>query len=130
MKAYDSKSWDFILHCLSCFGAPFQYVNWIRECISSPSYSISLNGSLVHGKKGLRQGDPISPYLFVLTMEILSLLLEENTYGNPSFDFHSKCANLKLNHLCFADDLLIFLAATRAVSESTGLEVPLGTRPV
>jgi hypothetical protein len=115
MKAYDSISWDFILHCLSCFGAPFQYVNWIRECISSPSYSIFLNGSLVgyfHGRKGLRQGDPISPYLFVLAMEILSLLLEENTYGNPSFGFIPKCANLKLNHLCFADDLLIFSAAT------------------
>jgi hypothetical protein len=115
MKAYDSISWDFILHYISCFGAPFQYVNWIRECISSPSYSISLNGSLVgyfHGRKGLRQGDPISPYLFVLAMEILSLLLEENTYGNPSFGFHPKCANLKLNHLCFADDLLIFSATT------------------
>jgi hypothetical protein len=59
-------------------------------------------------------------------MEILFLLLEENTYGNPSFDFHPKCANLKLNHLCFADDLLIFLAATRAVSEPIGLEVPPG----
>jgi hypothetical protein len=45
-------------------------------------------------------------------MEILSLLLEENTYGNPSFGFIPKCANLKLNHLCFADDLLIFSAAT------------------
>jgi len=115
MKAYDSISWDFILHYISCFGAPSQYVNWIRECISSPSYSISLNGSLVgyfHGRKGLRQGDPISPYLFVLAMEILSLLLEENTYGNPSFGFHPKCANLKLNHLCFADDLLIFSATT------------------
>lgn len=46
MKAYDSISWEFILHCLRCFGAPMKFVAWIRECISTPSYSIALNGSL------------------------------------------------------------------------------------
>lgn len=47
VKAYDSISWSFILHCLHCFGAPIRYVSWVKECISSPSYSLSLNGSLV-----------------------------------------------------------------------------------
>jgi hypothetical protein len=47
MKAYDSVSWDFILHCLICFGAPSKFVGWIKECISSPSYSSALNGTLV-----------------------------------------------------------------------------------
>jgi hypothetical protein len=46
MKAYDSVSWRFILHCLSCFGAPKKYVTWVRACISSPSFSIALNGFL------------------------------------------------------------------------------------
>lgn len=114
MKAYDSVSWSFILHCLHCFGAPPKFILWVKECISSPSFSISLNGSLVgyfQGKKGLRQGDPISPYLFVIAMEFLSLLLEEAGQGENGFMFHPKCLKLKLNHLCFADDLLIFSAA-------------------
>jgi hypothetical protein len=53
--------WDYILYCLKCFGAPARYVSWIKECITSPSFTIVLNGTLVgyfHGRKGLRQGDP------------------------------------------------------------------------
>jgi hypothetical protein len=116
MKAYDSLSWEYILHYLHCFGAPFRYIAWIRECITSPSFSIALNGTLVgyfKGRKGLRQGDPISPYLFVLTMKGLSLLLEEAA-SKSLFSYHPKCSVIKLSHLCFADNLLIFFAATLA----------------
>jgi hypothetical protein len=115
MKAYDSLNWEYILHCLKCLGAPARFISWIRECITSPSFTIALNGSLVgyfHGKKGLRQGDPISPYLFVIAMEGLSLLLGDAVSSNSQFDFHPRCRELKLNHLCFADDLLIFSAAS------------------
>jgi hypothetical protein len=114
MKAYDSVSWKFILHCLSCFGAPRKYVAWVRACIFSPSFSIALNGYLVgniQGRKGLRQGDPISPYLFVLAMEVLSRLLAEASMDVESFRFHPKCRKLKLTHLCFTDDFLIFSTA-------------------
>jgi hypothetical protein len=47
VKAYDSVSWDFIIYCLSCFGAPPKFVGWVKTCISTPSFSIALNGSLV-----------------------------------------------------------------------------------
>lgn len=86
-----------------------------RECITSPSLSIALNGTLVgyfHGWKGLRKGDPISLYLFVLAMEGLSLLLGEAACFNPHFGWNPKCSVLKINHLCFADDLLIFSAVS------------------
>jgi hypothetical protein len=92
-----------------------RFVNWVRECISSPQFTIALNGSLVGcfpGKKGLKQGDPISPYLFVIAMEVLSLLLDESAANNPRFGFHPKCQSLGLTHLCFADDLLIVSATT------------------
>jgi hypothetical protein len=115
MKAYDSVSWAFILHCLRCFGAPLRFVKWIKECISSPCFTIAMNGSLVGfflGRKGLRQGDPISPYLFVIAMEMFSLLLTEAATIDPRFGFHPKCHSLGLTHLCFADDLLIVSAAT------------------
>jgi hypothetical protein len=115
MKAYDSVNWNFILHSLACFGFPAQFVSWIRECITSPRFSVALNGSLVgyfEGRKGLRQGDPLSPYLFVIAMEILSRLLSDYVDRNAGFSFHHKCSGVNLTHLCFADDLLIFSEAS------------------
>lgn len=60
------------------------------------------------GKRGLRQGDPLSPYLFTLVMEIFNLLLKKNIENSPNFKFHSRCKFQKITHLCFADDLLMF----------------------
>jgi len=115
MKACDSLNWYYILHCLACCGAPSSNIGWIREFITTPSFSIALNGSLVgyfQGKKGLRQGDLISPYLFVLAMEGFTLLLEDMAQSNPLFCFHPKCSPNQLTHLSFADDLFIFSAAS------------------
>jgi hypothetical protein len=85
--------------------------NWIKMRITSPRFTISLNGTLVgcfKGGKGLRQGDPLSPYLFVLSMEVFSRLMEEYTIKGSGFKFHYRCSRMNLTHLCFADDLLLF----------------------
>lgn len=110
MKAYDSVSLDFIIDVLYTLNTPPHLIAWIRACITTPRFSISINGSLegyFERKRGLRQGDPLSLYLFVLAMEVLSKLL-----SGPSsllgYKFHYRCAKLNLNHLCFADDILIF----------------------
>lgn len=85
-------------------------IGWIRKCITSAFFSISLNGKM-HGfykcKRGLRQRDPISPYLFVLAMEYLSRSIKATT-SNPCFKFHPKCEKIGLTHLSFADDIMIF----------------------
>ncbi|CAA7034489.1 unnamed protein product [Microthlaspi erraticum] len=60
------------------------------------------------GKTGLRQGDPLSPILFLMIMNVLSLMLNKAA-TEGSFDYHPGCEDLQLTHLCFADDLLIFL---------------------
>ena len=60
---------------------------------------------------GIIQGDPLSPYLFVLVMEVFSRMLQSAISSSSAFRFHSKCEALKLTHLFFADGLILFSSA-------------------
>ncbi|XP_071700523.1 uncharacterized protein [Rutidosis leptorrhynchoides] len=80
-------------------------------CISSPSFTVSVNGDqygYFKGQRGLRQGDPLSPYLFTLVMEVLNLCIKRQIKEKGDFKFHPGCKRQKLTHLCFADDLILF----------------------
>ncbi|GJR13403.1 putative RNA-directed DNA polymerase [Tanacetum coccineum] len=110
-KAYDTVDWSFLRQCLVHFGFPLKMVNWIMSCMSSPSFSVNVNGDLLgyfKGRRGLQQGDPLSPYLFTLVMEVLSLMISRQIELNDKFKYHWRCGKVKLTHLCFADDLMIF----------------------
>lgn len=102
------------MHCLTCFGLPLTYVHWVRECIKNSRFSIAVNGTLVgyfEGAKGLRQGDPLSSYLFVVAMEVFTWIMNEVAKNRILFNFHPRCSKLQITHLSFADDLLVFAAA-------------------
>lgn len=114
-KAFDTLSWDFLIKLLQAQDFPPLFVTWIQECITSPRFSIAINGELAGffpGKKGLRQGDSISPYLFILAMEALSHLLEE-AVASGQIRLHPNCLEPKVTHLLFADDLLVFSDGSR-----------------
>ncbi|XP_039052012.1 uncharacterized protein LOC120193638 [Hibiscus syriacus] len=89
---------------------PISFITWIETCFTQARYSISFNGSLIgyfKGTRGLRQGDPLSPTLFVLAMHVLSKMLNLAA-AKGVFGYHPKCKRIGLTHLSFADDLMIF----------------------
>ena len=113
-KAYDHINWDFLLTVLQKMGFGEKWAGWIRWCISTTSFSVLINGSpagFFQSTRGLRQGDTISPYLFVLGMEALSCLINRAVRGG----FLTGCRlrgrggnGIQVSHLLFADDTLVF----------------------
>ncbi|GKC33961.1 hypothetical protein Tco_1046345 [Tanacetum coccineum] len=110
-KAYDTVDWEFLRRILHGFGFHARMIAWIMECVTNTSYFICVNGSLhgyFRGKRGLHQGDPLSPYLFTLVMEVLTLMLQRRVHESQVFTYHRFCSKLELVNLCFADDLFLF----------------------
>ncbi|GJS00381.1 RNA-directed DNA polymerase, eukaryota [Tanacetum coccineum] len=105
-KAFDTVKWDFLLDTLQAFGFGQKWCNWINGCLQSATGSVLVNGSPsseFQFFRGLKQGDPISPFLFILIMESLHLsfsrVINEGLFKgiaiNPSFS---------ISHLFYADD--------------------------
>ena len=111
LKAFDTVNWAFLFKVMQHLKFPSMFINWIKECICSPKFSLNINGELTGffgSSGGLRQGDPVSACLFVIIMEALSRLLNHRILQRSNFVYHWRCSKTKLSHLCFADDILLF----------------------
>lgn len=109
-KAYDTVDWGFLTNMMIELGFPAHFINLVYACMRTAKFSINVNSKpegFFSGRRGIRQRDPFSPYLFVLVIEYLSRLLVELD-SDPQFRYHAKCKALKLTHLSFADDLMMF----------------------
>jgi hypothetical protein len=119
-KAYDHVNWSFLLYLLEMCGFSLKWRRWIHYCISMVRFSILINGSpegFFGSSRGLRQGDSLSPLLFVIVMEALSRMMNKAVEGGvlSSFQVGSRDQSMvHVSHLLFADDTLIFSDANPA----------------
>nr|XP_016434202.1 PREDICTED: uncharacterized protein LOC107760632 [Nicotiana tabacum] len=113
-KTYDSMSWDFIYDVLRKFEFSDSWILIIHNLFSNVWYSIIVNDTrqgFFSSSRELKQGDPLSPSLFIIVVEVLSRSLN-CLYRNPNFIPFSNHANVpKINHLAYAYDIIIFCSS-------------------
>ncbi|WMV26179.1 hypothetical protein MTR67_019564 [Solanum verrucosum] len=116
-KAYDHVNWEFILSMLSQMGFGGSWTSWIKFCISTVKFSILINESpegFFNAHRGIRQGDPLSPFLFIIAMEGLNNMLNiaKITGRIQGFEVSKVAENsVEITHLQYVDDTLIFCGA-------------------
>jgi hypothetical protein len=135
-KAYDRVEWSFLENIMYKLGFAEQWILLVMICIQSVTYFVLLNGEphgLITPSRGLRQGDPLSPYLFLLCAEGLSSLLRKADLDNTLHGVSVCRGGPKVSHLLFTNDSLIFCEATRIECARLGAlldmyEVALGQK--
>lgn len=99
-KAYHHVNLDCLYFLLENMGFGSRWIRWMRACTSMVRFSVIVNGSLIgffDSTRGLRQGDPLSPLLFLLIIEVLSWMLRK-----------TDDSGVFISHLLFADDTILF----------------------
>lgn len=110
-KAYDRVEWKFLESTLISMGFPIPLTQTIMKCVTTVQFSILLNGYPTRNfqpQRGLRQGDPLSPYLFILCADVLSGLISKAQQDHLIHGVRIAPRAPEITHLLFADDSLLF----------------------
>ncbi|XP_071700669.1 uncharacterized protein [Rutidosis leptorrhynchoides] len=110
-KAFDCLKWDFLLEVMSCMGFGSKWCEWIRGCLKSASISILINGSPTREfsiGRGVRQGDPLSPFLFIIAAEGLNILTKAAVDRGIFQGVKIGNDKVLISHLQYADDTIFF----------------------
>jgi hypothetical protein len=121
MKAYDRVEWNYLEGCLLKLGFSPAWTSTVMRCVTSARYAVRVNGELtdpVVPSRGIRQGDPISPYLFLLCTEGLSCLLQKREAQGELQGIRNGRLGPPISHLLFADDSIFFTRSDRKSVEA------------
>ncbi|KAL4280079.1 hypothetical protein GQ457_03G012010 [Hibiscus cannabinus] len=111
-KAYDRVEWHFLVDILTKMGFNEKWIELLMNCVTSVSYTIRVNGCIsgyFRPSRGLRQGDPLSPYLFLLCTQGLSALLLKEQAAGRIVGVRASQRGPRVNHLLYADDCILFI---------------------
>ncbi|GKV44307.1 hypothetical protein SLEP1_g51499 [Rubroshorea leprosula] len=114
-KAYDKVCWGFIEYMMLRMGFCEKWRGWIKECLRSSSVSVMINGSPTREfrvSKGIRQGDPLSPFLFLIVAEGLNGMVTAASEKQLYKGVKVGTDDIMVSHLQFADDTIFFGEAT------------------
>uniref|UniRef100_A0A803NVZ1 Reverse transcriptase domain-containing protein n=1 Tax=Cannabis sativa TaxID=3483 RepID=A0A803NVZ1_CANSA len=113
-KAYDKMEWSFLNNVLCANGFSDKSRNLLMACVTSVSYAVLLNGcplKKLTPQRGLCQGDPLSPFLFLLCQEVLSKLISKAEVQGLIHGIKIAHSTIPVSHLMFADDTILFSRA-------------------
>ncbi|KAL9964740.1 hypothetical protein ACROYT_G028420 [Oculina patagonica] len=111
-KAFDSLNWQYLFNTLETFNFGDSFIRWVKVLYSDISSCVMNNGfasDLFEIKRGVRQGDPLSPYLFIIALEVLNIAIRQNKEIEGI-----KVGNEEVKLTVFADDLTTFVKNTRS----------------
>ncbi|GAU35032.1 hypothetical protein TSUD_103550 [Trifolium subterraneum] len=116
-KTCDKVDWGFLRGVMTKMGFTDVWIRWVMMCVSSVNYSVLMNSDRVcpiSPGRGLRQGDPLSPYLFILVTECLTALIHQAVGRGDLHDVRICRGAPEVSHLLFADDCFLFCRANVA----------------
>ncbi|CAA7397123.1 unnamed protein product [Spirodela intermedia] len=111
-KAFDRIEWNFLTEVLRRFGFTDEFIDLVDACIRENHFSLLVNSTstpFFTTTRGLQQGDPLSPTLFILVEEALSRTLSRAVTRGLIQPYHSKRGCPIISHSLFADDAILFL---------------------
>lgn len=114
-KAYDRISWPFLFQILDWFGFDTKWIDWIKLCVCSAKVAVLVNGAptkWIKTKRGVRQGDPLSPFLFLLVAECLARMTTV-TFNNNLLKGLGPSEASRISIIQFADDTFFFCEAKK-----------------
>ncbi|CAM8975316.1 unnamed protein product [Rhodiola kirilowii] len=120
-KAYDRVEWDYLEMMMRKLGFPEKWIRLVMNCVVSVSYVIRVNGMVteeITPGRGIRQGDPLSPFLFLICTEWLSMKVNEYQKRGKLNGIKICRGAPEVTHLLFADDSLFFLRANMKNAEN------------